>query len=186
MKRICKQEHTKPRWEIITTQSQWTDFNLTVEPYLIGIGQPECCVRVLRMPGWYPEEKRVIINLGCGHSVRVGMGTHATIFRVLPVHKWLVARAGRGKPLVKRCMSFSFTFFLATPRNLQDLASSTKDWTWSFGSESINSQPPDLQGIPKEAYILRHSFLNLSVPMKCKILYTGNCQIQCYCENEIK
>ena len=111
MKRICKQEHTKPRWEIITTQSQWTDFNLTVEPCLIGIGQPECCVRVLRMPGWYPEEKRVRINLGCGHSVRVGMGTHATIFRVLPLHKWLVARAGRGKPLVKRCMSFSFTFF---------------------------------------------------------------------------
>ena len=48
-------------------------------PCLIGIGQPECCVRVLRMP-CYPEEKRVIINLGCCHSVRVGMGMHATVF----------------------------------------------------------------------------------------------------------
>lgn len=110
MTRICKQEHTKPRWEIITAQSQWIDFNLTMEPCLIAIGQPECCVRVLRMP-WYPEEKRVIKNLGCCHSVREGMGMHATIFRVLPLHRWLAARTGRGKLLVKRCRSFSLKFF---------------------------------------------------------------------------
>ena len=47
---------------------------------------------------------------------------------------------------------FPETFFIfqfwATLRDLRDLSSSTRNWTCTLGSESMESSPPDCQGIP--------------------------------------
>ena len=43
---------------------------------------------------------------------------------------------------------FVFLFLLAAPHCLWDLSSPTRDWTWALGSENVESQAVDHQGIP--------------------------------------
>ena len=50
---------------------------------------------------------------------------------------------------LKKTFFFSLSFFLATPCGLWDPSSLTRDRTGALGSKSMESQPLDLQGIPR-------------------------------------
>ena len=57
------------------------------------------------------------------------------------------------QPETKKCLKVGNSFFsffnLPMPHSLKDHSSPTRNWTFTLGSESVESKPLDHQGIPK-------------------------------------
>ena len=87
-------------------------------------------------------------------------------------HHWcliLLAKASYQASLGSKSQEKLSTFFIsATPHNLGDLSSLTRDWIQALSSENSESQPLDRQGIPQtcplrkkrpaESFCQRHAF----------------------------
>lgn len=101
VKTICKQGHTKGRWEVTVAQGLQMDLTLTLQLCRIATDPLQCVLGSEVALG--SRGKGVLTDLGRLSPVHAWVRRHVgQILRMLPLCQWVVTRTGTGELWMKR------------------------------------------------------------------------------------